>query len=825
MSAAYLFLTERLRAFAGYWSTPVTYDPLDFYLPEFAVTSHRVVLLKDRLWELWSPNAKEHAYYPGIQAPGTKHGTELPPFQRRSDGHLGRFDYTVSPQHFDPARPWLGFIRKWTKDGRPENASFADVWTPSPMPTRGTFKSSFVKAVRSRILRLIRAMEGHQGIAVARNDLWTDRPRHLTSGTSDEMCLEMTVDNGTDLLTRIQHDMKELSAWNRMTDSILRDLSQYTSAAKVPLADETLIGVWLNGCDEENGLWLIRNKVPCYIVHEWDKFEDRRQFERTTLNCVSMLTATFLSRYEEEMKTREKPLIAAGQILLHQDSDYVSNEFEWNKANETKRRAMSTPQSQGHTSSGYINPRPMSPISSQTLGIEEGATRKRIIPPPVAGSSHNITWTNWVQDEREDGVIYFRKRALNYDGLQGKHVYYDRRRGRILRLNEILCAPPGYRADRKVFGLPAPNWPYSETQDERVFFEHPISEWCYKDKEPANGDEGRIHIKDMEHSEDEVSLGSDSDDGHWLISPEEAMSGSVRFPRPGPMNVDLQPNVPVQDRPVASASTALSMSIVASTAPDKDRQNEKTSRHRSSSRILASDRHYSPRYSEIASGQPRFRRSRSRSPRRPSQYRNSDRDYRTQYRRSHSQSYRSWSRSPPRYQSSFSRDSLTRRRSPSRSPPRRVRSRSPCRTCSRSPRRRDDRPSTQSARSTLQSSSAGASDATVANYQQSKSMSNSPALLDRMSNPISSSTQPFIDEDDEKTQIIRPSSVIPGHVMTMFPVPQAPPVAILPSIVADGQSRFVILWNVPLVYCWDNILEWLDEIIVFCHKAEILQVY
>lgn len=793
MAASYLFLTERVRAFAGYWSAPATYDPLDFYLPEFSVLSHRVVLLRDRLWELWSPNAKEHAYYPGIQAPGAKQGTDLPSHLRRSDGHLGRFDYTVSPQHFDPSRPWLGFIRKWSKDGRPENAMFASVWIPSRMLTRGTFNTSFVKAIRSRILRLIRAMEGHHKIVELRRDLWVDRPLHLTTNTADLMNREMTTDEGTDLLARIQRDMKELSAWNRMSDSILRDLSQFTSATKVHSADESLIGVWLNGCDERNGLWLLRNRVPCYIVHEWDNFEDRKQFENSTLNCVSMTTGTFLLQYEEEMRIREKPLTMSGQILSHSDPDASLKNFEWDKANESTRRSMSIPSTQGFDGLRYSNPRTPAASSSSTAVARTNIPEKSILPPPVAGSSGGGTWTHWMQDERDEGV-YLRKRGANYDGSWGKHTYFDRRRRRVLHLDEILEAPANYHADRTIFGLPAPNWPYAETQNEVQYYEHPISEWCYKDRDPKEGDEGRVFVDEVGDSEDEVSLGGDSDEGHWLISPEEAMSGMVKFPAV-PMIIDERrsacSDTPAETLPLTSPTVASNSTFFRASPP----------------RLSSSDRHYSPRRHD----RPLRGRSRSRS---PHQY-HSSRRQNSSNRDKHyySNRHRSRSRSPRRRSRFRSRSPLRRRsRSPRHRSPslhRRSRSRSPLHLRSRS---RSLPPDTAS-------SSLAASN--VATSSQASVLVRAPTLLDRMTclDP-SSSLDP-----DHKDEIILPSSTIPRRVMDMFPAPTAPPVAILPNILVDGQSRFVILWNVPLVYCWDNILEWLDEVTVFCHNAVILQVY
>lgn len=86
------------------------------------------------MWELWSPNLSVHAYFPGIRDRDANLGTELQPHLRRSDGHLGRFDYTTSPQYYSDERPWLGFIKTRRDDASVENASIFNVWVPEEPP-------------------------------------------------------------------------------------------------------------------------------------------------------------------------------------------------------------------------------------------------------------------------------------------------------------------------------------------------------------------------------------------------------------------------------------------------------------------------------------------------------------------------------------------------------------------------------------------------------------------------------------------------------------------------------------------------------------------
>lgn len=141
---AFRFLSKRLLAMTGYSVNPMTFDAMLFYLPPFSSITSRVVRVQDKMWELWTPNSACHAFYPGLSDGETVLGTELPPTSRQSDGHLGRFDYSLNAQHFDKWRPWLGFMKKKQFDSSLENVSLTEVWEPLTPPNFGRFQSSFI---------------------------------------------------------------------------------------------------------------------------------------------------------------------------------------------------------------------------------------------------------------------------------------------------------------------------------------------------------------------------------------------------------------------------------------------------------------------------------------------------------------------------------------------------------------------------------------------------------------------------------------------------------------------------------------------------------
>lgn len=60
--------------------------------------------------------------------------------------------------------------------------------------------------------------------------------------------------------------------------------------------------------------------------------------------------------------------------------------------------------------------------------------------------------------------------------------------------------------------------------------------------------------------------------------------------------------------------------------------------------------------------------------------------------------------------------------------------------------------------------------------------------------------------------------------MAKFPVLDTPPESAKRNIEKDGQSRFLIIWNLPILLCWDNVLEWLGFVLTLCPRVRIAQV-
>ncbi|KAF8221544.1 hypothetical protein L208DRAFT_1327307, partial [Tricholoma matsutake] len=95
---SHFFPTPRLLSIHGYDHLPLVDDTLHFKLPQFHQHSGRLVASGHHVWELWSPNSSQAAFYPGVPPADFELSCCSDEMQRRYNGHLSRYDPTVSPQ-------------------------------------------------------------------------------------------------------------------------------------------------------------------------------------------------------------------------------------------------------------------------------------------------------------------------------------------------------------------------------------------------------------------------------------------------------------------------------------------------------------------------------------------------------------------------------------------------------------------------------------------------------------------------------------------------------------------------------------------------------
>ena len=152
---ARVFSIARRSSLHGYDAFPYIDDGLSFDLPYFSSYAGRLVEIEGRVWELWSPNSSRLPFFPGERDLDCPLLVNPLSRNRRCDGHLGRFDFTVSPQCYE--HPWRAFVLRTlpqysTIHQFPEFARVHDVWVdePSPATETGMLPGGFLKTLSDR---------------------------------------------------------------------------------------------------------------------------------------------------------------------------------------------------------------------------------------------------------------------------------------------------------------------------------------------------------------------------------------------------------------------------------------------------------------------------------------------------------------------------------------------------------------------------------------------------------------------------------------------------------------------------------------------------
>jgi hypothetical protein len=106
----------------------------------------------------------------------------------------------------------------------------------------------------------------------AGSSTWAARPAYCTEARLQVLLGVHRWDNTVDLGVAFQQGLREQEAWIKMvkvqqkhTVSSIFDLRE----AMLPVANNDRIGLWVNGMGEQGVLLLMKQKVPCFIVHEF----------------------------------------------------------------------------------------------------------------------------------------------------------------------------------------------------------------------------------------------------------------------------------------------------------------------------------------------------------------------------------------------------------------------------------------------------------------------------------------------------------------------------------------------------------------------------
>ncbi|KAJ7924662.1 hypothetical protein B0H13DRAFT_2315174 [Mycena leptocephala] len=302
-----VYSTPRLKSFHGYEDPPLVDDGFQWKLPAGDRYYGREVEFGGRRYELWSRNSLQDPYFPGYRPRATslQQGHSLE--QRRYDGQLGRFDPTISPQTYDPRRPWLGFMTvpfHPAYSDSPENERVMDVWISEPdSGYRGRLRPLFLKRLADANTAMDAAIRLLDNVRYSRPQIWDDRPRRPWSTDFDLLTKIERYENAVDTVRELQRGILEKTAWLRMAIAWRDKRGSVENMRKLPIlpACDEYMGVWMHGIPEEEMLFFLTCAgVPCYLMHELTAEEPRGEMVTKTFTEATIVNR-FLDPYSYEV--------------------------------------------------------------------------------------------------------------------------------------------------------------------------------------------------------------------------------------------------------------------------------------------------------------------------------------------------------------------------------------------------------------------------------------------------------------------------------------------------------------------------------------------
>ncbi|KAF8230349.1 hypothetical protein L208DRAFT_1282300, partial [Tricholoma matsutake] len=114
-----------------------------------------------------------------------------------------------------------------------------------------------------------------QGMQNVTPHLWEVHLTFLMEPCLRSLLCQLKYADAVDAITKIQRVIKDKVAWVEFAKQWLVDLNwswkvyQGSYQALTP-ADDSYMGMWINSDPKHHVSWLIKQRVPCFIIHELD---------------------------------------------------------------------------------------------------------------------------------------------------------------------------------------------------------------------------------------------------------------------------------------------------------------------------------------------------------------------------------------------------------------------------------------------------------------------------------------------------------------------------------------------------------------------------
>ncbi|KAG6848326.1 hypothetical protein H0H93_001174 [Arthromyces matolae] len=507
------FSYPRLLRLAGYEEPPVFLSSLQFdQLPYFSNYQGRLVEHSGQMYEFWSPNSMRLPYCPGRSVDSISIEIPTDKSQRRTDGHIGRFDPCVSPQM--SSKPWLALVLLFRPPDKtvrdiPETSLINEVFEVASNRRRGTFQRTFLSALSTRAKALNHAIQSIRFAMQHDNKgWWADRPTAPSDADLARLEGEMEFETALDNYTYISRALKVKASWVEFMQRQVNE-SRWSVGSelmkKVQAADEWWMGTWANDLDEEMAFWFLRQRVPLFFAHDCSQSEISRCCEDAPRRSSFILDTDIFFDHILDAEACKTNMISPRGLtnsrilpkhLLPPPNGYAFSRkhsyFDLGRhstLSESADFSSSPPQAPPPTSrtpaslAAPESTKRTSPYKQKPLDLVIIAPdRIAWIRPPTVRPVRNGKWEIWSFDCNDEGQGCFRKE----EGC-GRFTYYDRENLRAISVDERIVKPPGLTTDIEIFGLPAPDLP-CEINVHQVWQERGRTNWLYKTRTPSTKD-------------------------------------------------------------------------------------------------------------------------------------------------------------------------------------------------------------------------------------------------------------------------------------------------------------------------------------------------
>ncbi|KAF9034163.1 hypothetical protein BDZ89DRAFT_1036529 [Hymenopellis radicata] len=468
------------------------------------------------LLEIWSINSRLCPVVPGKKDPDfdSLHATLE---TLRVDGHTGIFDPLENPQNFSSQFPWLPLLESGPQEGEPRC-----VWVDftDNLLVMGEGQEALVGVDERLILALLDEnfalwlrMSDLATTAAALSPLWTNRPTFPKPVDIHNLREFTTYSTRLYSFTQIQRGMRLKKAWLRYTqaESVARrgDMS-IAIPATFPAADDSLMGVFVEGMSEADLLWYsVVARAPVFFASCLSDPEESQLLAPTLYApwefAITLFRHASSAPYEEFFESRGGTVVTEAKTGRSTDPSYVQRYgLDLNSSRQrgyfasiliadedgTLAYARNRAESvwDNHFMERYERYTP-SPL--RTLGMGYNYL-KCIIPPKPPPGVGVFDFFYMMQDlSRPDDDFPFcfvHGTPLDSRWIGNPHpvVYFDYEHGRALVVTHpgSFYLPAGYIADAKEYGFPAPPWRvYSYDNSGLCLLRY--SNWLYASSVPS----------------------------------------------------------------------------------------------------------------------------------------------------------------------------------------------------------------------------------------------------------------------------------------------------------------------------------------------------